>query len=188
MQKQLYHHGILGQRWGVRRFQNSDGTLTSAGKNRYNETPHQERQRHKREQKRYNAIADKAKSSEQRYRTEYDDSDEGKSKRIASQEAYRQFDKALKQYESRPHDPSKDHYDKDGYLRLHGYPEDKEEKWINSLLDYNRSSSTYVAKKMLNEFGKYDFAVFVSEGRVEMGKDYAKKFIYDRTYRTGFEK
>jgi len=31
----LAHHGILGQKWGVRRFQNSDGSLTSAGKKRY---------------------------------------------------------------------------------------------------------------------------------------------------------
>ena len=31
----LEHHGILGQKWGVRRFQNKDGTLTTAGKERY---------------------------------------------------------------------------------------------------------------------------------------------------------
>lgn len=31
----LYHHGIKGQRWGFRRFQNEDGSLTSVGKKRY---------------------------------------------------------------------------------------------------------------------------------------------------------
>lgn len=29
---ELYHHGILGQKWGVRRYQNPDGTYTAKGK------------------------------------------------------------------------------------------------------------------------------------------------------------
>jgi hypothetical protein len=33
----LEHHGILGQKWGVRRFENAAGHLTAAGKNRYNQ-------------------------------------------------------------------------------------------------------------------------------------------------------
>lgn len=32
---ELYHHGIKGQRWGVRRYQNEDGSLTDAGRKRY---------------------------------------------------------------------------------------------------------------------------------------------------------
>ena len=35
MYEELYHHGILGQRWGVRRYQNKDGSLTAEGRMRY---------------------------------------------------------------------------------------------------------------------------------------------------------
>lgn len=35
MENELKHHGVKGQKWGVRRYQNADGSLTSAGKKRY---------------------------------------------------------------------------------------------------------------------------------------------------------
>lgn len=35
MNDTLSHHGIKGQKWGIRRYQNADGTWTTAGKKRY---------------------------------------------------------------------------------------------------------------------------------------------------------
>ena len=47
----LEHHGILGMRWGVRRYQNRDGSLTPEGRLRYAEamdeylSPHKKKKR-----------------------------------------------------------------------------------------------------------------------------------------------
>ncbi len=42
---ELYHHGVLGQKWGVRRYQNKDGSLTAVGKKRKAELTFEEKKK-----------------------------------------------------------------------------------------------------------------------------------------------
>lgn len=37
-EKELYHHGVLGQKWGVRRYQNADGSYKAGAKGRYDDS------------------------------------------------------------------------------------------------------------------------------------------------------
>lgn len=55
----LYHYGIHGQKWGVRRWQNEDGTFNEEGKKRYFGVNAQKRQSINEAVKRYNETFDK---------------------------------------------------------------------------------------------------------------------------------
>ena len=56
MQYEIQHHGIKGQRWGVRRFQNEDGSLTAAGRKRYNVDIEGAKERVNSAKKRFNEV------------------------------------------------------------------------------------------------------------------------------------
>ena len=59
---ELYHHGIKGQKWGVRRYQNADGSLTPAGQRHYNRVQKREARKEQVRTKRH----DKAMNSNDR--------------------------------------------------------------------------------------------------------------------------
>lgn len=40
--QELYHYGLKGMKWGIRRYQNKDGSLTPDGKKRYSNNTHED--------------------------------------------------------------------------------------------------------------------------------------------------
>lgn len=82
---ELYHHGIKGQRWGIRRFQNEDGSLTEEGQKRYAKqdklmAKYQAKiNEASKRQKGWELLADQAKRDAEYYRTE---SHKGKPKNL----------------------------------------------------------------------------------------------------------
>lgn len=89
MSKWLMHYGIIGMKWGVRRFQNEDGTLTDLGKKRYEKNLDRyvgdDGQLNERGQKKYDRLVKKANANYDYAETLMKNDVKARNSRMASQ-------------------------------------------------------------------------------------------------------
>lgn len=81
----LAHHGILGQKWGIRRYQNYDGSYTQAGMKRYNKSLDE-----------YNKKDASYKEAKAAYKSGTGTEADMVNKKLARKQAKRQLDKDYK--------------------------------------------------------------------------------------------
>ena len=157
---ELYHYGIKGMKWGVRRYQNKDGTLTAAGKAKYGSDISQRKVKHVKKQFQ-TGLKTKSIDMEplhSKVRKEVHQSKEGKA--LSNVQKY--FDAIYKQAESQGISRSQVVFDK------------ATADWYNGLNDAYSKKLTETAKKYVDEYASVTLKSLGYED-TKAGREWLKK-------------
>lgn len=161
---ELYHHGIPGQRWGHRRFQNEDGSWTAAGRERYSEG---ERER----------FAAKDAYKTQKYKAKLESrAIKDAARRAASEERYRVRQAAKTERAAR-----KEALKNDKALMKEQSKADREQSRLNNKLvrEQAKEKDTSTFKNALNRTKKYTMSDNELENainRLKLEVEYNKQY------------
>lgn len=155
-QDELYHHGILGQKWGVRRFQNEDGSLTDAGKKRYGINSSGHFSTEKGARKYYKDNKNEMLNRHTRYEEDYDSTKEGTKLRTNYENAISDMEKRGDKYKKADWD-----------------------KFNQAEEEYLKSQASYAAKKMIEHYGEEKANLYAFRGSINKGKSAYERMVND---------
>lgn len=185
---ELYHHGILGQRWGIRRYQNADGTLTEAGRARYGSVENLQKIQDARADAKAYRIRTKAKLKAQK---KFNKESAKEAKRVAKKAEKEQL-KSYEQYEKKKAKIQEKYNKKNRAKEAKGiikdfakdaiWPNVKNhgKKWIDNYLDnLTTDEATKLDRKLQKETDRYLNKIYNKKAKQQL--DYLD-FLDDRDY------
>lgn len=129
---EIKHHGIKGQKWGVRRFQNKNGSLTSAGKKRYNDDEYdEERERLEREVAARRGVKYVRKTKKEREAEDAENERQEKERRSKEDAAYKRTEDRMKEVDKK----LQTKYDFNSSDDVDKYYKEYDEEWFKILYE-----------------------------------------------------
>lgn len=164
----LYHHGVQGMKWGVRRYQNKNGSLTPAGRKRYisdkNEKTQKEIDALKAKQssgkssnpaatdKRIKALEDKKLKNAEKYGKKYDKAADKVNREVPGEDYGKARAKSVKQMSDQELRNALNRVQMEKqYKSLTATEKSSGQKWVESLLS---ESAKGIAKDYMVKYGK----------------------------------